>query len=190
VLVECHVQADNRDAARDFGREVMKRLLDMMTLRRGAAARLIAGVMLEPNGPGRYQYHGAWIEHSGYGENLAGGFLAGEDVHALQRSWNGLQANSRAQLWVSLYADAVRDPRWDYQFFRCFNLLEAIADTVVQPNVVITDEAGNPRPFRNGSGIHDQASAGQGLRVAVAVDGHSRRRPTVERGWPLGAGAE
>jgi hypothetical protein len=64
-----------------------------------------------------------WIEHSGYSGNLIGGVIAGEDVHQLQTSWSGLQANPRAQLWVSLYADAVRDPRWDYQSFRCFNLL-------------------------------------------------------------------
>ena len=93
-----------------------------------------------------------WIEHTGYHGNLLGGVIAGEDVHQLQESWNGLQANPRAQLWVSLYADAVREPRWDYKFFRCFNLLEAIADTVVQPNVVITDEAGNPRPLPRGNG--------------------------------------
>jgi hypothetical protein len=152
VLIKCHVQADNPGAAKTYSREVMKQLLDMMTLRRGAAANLIAGVVTSRNELGRYQLLDAWIEHSGYGENLLGGFLAGEGVHGLQTSWNGLQSNPRAQLWVSLYADAVRDPRWDYQFFRCFNLLEAMADTAVQPNAAITDEAGNPRPFSNGQG--------------------------------------
>jgi hypothetical protein len=43
----------------------------------------------------------------------------------------------------------VRYTRWDYQFFRCFNLLEAIADTVVPPNKMITDAAGNPRLLAN-----------------------------------------
>jgi hypothetical protein len=116
---------------------VIKRLPDMMTLRRDAAARLIAGIVASPNESGRLEIREVWIEHTGYHGNLLGGVIAGEDVHQLQESWNGLQANPRAQLWVSLYADAVRDARWDYKFFRCFNLLEAIADTVVQPNVVI-----------------------------------------------------
>ncbi|AKC37993.1 Uncharacterised protein [Mycolicibacterium phlei] len=159
VLIKCHVQAENPDAASTHGREVIKELLDMMTLERGAAANLIAGVIASRNEHGRYALHGAWIEHSGYGENLIGGVISGEDVHALQESWSGLQANSRAQLWVSLYADAVRDPRWEYRFFRCFNLLEAIADTVVQPNAVIADEAGNPRKFQSGKGNYTTKQA-------------------------------
>ncbi|MEB4210967.1 hypothetical protein [Mycobacterium sp. 94-17] len=81
-----------------------------------------------------------------------GGVISGENVHALQSLWSDLQANPRAQLWASLYADAVRDARWDYQFFRCFNLLEAIADEVLPPNTPITDAAGNPRPFSSGRG--------------------------------------
>ena len=76
-----------------------------------------------------------------------GGPISGEDVHGLQVLWSDLQANPRAQLWASLYADAVRDPRWDYQFFRCFSLLETIADSVVWQNVVVTDTAGNPGCF-------------------------------------------
>jgi hypothetical protein len=159
VLIDCYVKAETPASAGAFSREMIKQLLDMITLRRGAAARLIAGVVARQNESGRYQVQDVWIEHSGYSENLLGGFLAGEDVHALQASWSGLQANPRAQLWVSLYADAVRDPRWDYQLFRCFNLLEAIADTVVQPNAVITDEAGNPRPFRRGNGSYTTKQA-------------------------------
>lgn len=110
VLIECHVRAETPDAAATHGREVLKQLLDMMALRRGAAANLIAGVVTSQNERGRHRVRDAWIEHSRYRENLLGGSIAGEDVHALQASWDGLQANPRAQLWVSLYADAVRDP--------------------------------------------------------------------------------
>ena len=53
----------------------------------------------------------------------------------------------------------MRDPRWDYQFFRCFNLLEAIANETVPRNVGITDEAGNARPFRNGNGNYTTRQA-------------------------------
>ena len=109
-------------------------MLDLMTLLRGAAARLIGGVVGQQAEPGRYDAHDLWIEHSGYTGNLMGGIISGEDVHGLQGLWSDLRANPRAQLWASLYADAVRDTRWDYQFFRCFNLLEAIADEVVRPN--------------------------------------------------------
>ncbi|SHU93108.1 Uncharacterised protein [Mycobacteroides abscessus subsp. abscessus] len=152
VQIQCRVQAENRDAAGEFGRDVIKQLLGLMTLRRGAAAQLIAGVCAEQDEADRYLYQGAWIEHSGYHGNLLGGFIAGEDARALQAAWSGLQAHPRAQLWVSLYADAVRDPRWEYQFFRCFALLEAIAETVVRKKATVIDEAGNPRPLPDGSG--------------------------------------
>ena len=128
VVLECRVKADTPEKAGTFGSEVIKRVLDLMTLRRGAAARLIGGVVGQQTEPGRYDVRTLWIKHSGYTGNLMGGIISGEDVHGLQASWSGLQANPQAQLWASLYADAVRDTRWDYQFFRCFNLLEAIAD--------------------------------------------------------------
>ena len=174
VLIECHVQAETPDAAATYSREVIKQMLDMMTLRRGAAANLIAGVVTNQNEFGRNQIRDAWIEHSGYGENLLGGFLAGEDVHALQSSWSGLQANPRAQLWVSLYADAVRDPRWEYQFFRCFSLLEAIADdTLVGSENVILDEAGKPRPLPKNKRKHFTTSGTQGkvYTLLMQLDG-------------------
>lgn len=159
VQIECFVKAENADAAREFGSDEIRLLLDMMTLRRGAAARLIAGIMLLTNGQNDYQYQGAWIDHNEYSENLLGGVLAGENMHALQDAWSGLNINPRAQLWVSLYADAVRDPRWEYRLFRCFNLLEAIADTVVQENTTIVDQAGKPRTFRSGKGNYTTRQA-------------------------------
>ena len=172
VLIECHVQAENEDAATTFIREKIKRMLDMITLSRGAAATLIAGVVMRKDAQGEQQLHGVWIERGGYTENLLGGLLSGEDVHALQKSWTGMQANPQAQLWVSLYADAVRDPRWDYQFFRCFSLLEAIADEVVPSTFPIVDEAGNPRPFRNGKGNFSTRQAqGKVYALLLHLDG-------------------
>ncbi|MBU8820944.1 hypothetical protein KL864_34355 [Mycolicibacterium goodii] len=172
VLIECHVQAESVDTARCFSREKIKRLLDMMTLSRGAAATLIAGVAITHTGQGKQQLHGAWIERGGYTENLLGGPLAGEDAHGLQKRWAGMQANPRAQLWVSLYADAVRDPRWDYQFFRCFSLLEAIADEVVPASFPIVDEAGNPRPLGNGNKNYSTKEArGKVYALLLRLDG-------------------
>jgi hypothetical protein len=154
VLIECRVKAETAEAARTFSSEVIKGMLALMTLLRGAAARLIGGVVGEQAAAGHYDVRGIWIEHSGYTGNLMGGIISGEDVHGLQRLWSDLQANPRAQLWASLYADAVRDPRWDYQFFRCFSLLETIADSVVWPNVVVTDAAGNRRQLPSGNGYY------------------------------------
>jgi hypothetical protein len=172
VLIECRVLAENEDVATTFTREKIKRLLDMMTLSRGAAATLIAGVTIGDAGGGRQELHSAWVEQGGYRENLLGGLLSGEDVYALQKSWTGLMENPQAQLWVSLYADAVRDPRWDYQFFRCFSLLEAIADEVVPSSFPIVDEAGNPRPFANGKGNFSTRQAqGKVYALLLGLDG-------------------
>ncbi|OMC07296.1 hypothetical protein A5734_03665 [Mycolicibacterium fortuitum] len=83
-----------------------------------------------------------------------------------------MQANLQAQLWVSLYADAVRDPRWDYQFFRCFSLLEAIADEVVPPSFPIVDEAGNPRPMGNSNKNYSTKQArGKVYALLLRLDG-------------------
>jgi hypothetical protein len=172
VLIECRVQAENDKIATSFSREKIKRLLDMMTLSRGAAATLIAGVTIAHTGQGKQQLHGAWIEHGSYTENLLGGMLAGEDVHALQKSWTHLQANPQIQLWVSLYADAVRDPRWDYQLFRCFSLLEAIADEVVPAHFPIVDETGNPRPLGNSNKNYSTKEArGKVYALLLRLDG-------------------
>lgn len=52
VLIECRVRAENEEIATSFSREKIKRLLDMMTLSRGAAATLIAGVTIVHTGQG------------------------------------------------------------------------------------------------------------------------------------------
>lgn len=172
VLIECHVQAENEEIATSFSREKIKLLLDMMTLSRGAAATLIAGVTIGHTCQGQQQLHSVWIDHAGYTENLLGGLLAGEGIHALQKSWTGMQANPQAQLWVSLYADAVRDPRWDYQLFRCFSLLEAIADEVVPASFPVVDEAGNPRPLGNSNKNYSTKEArGKVYALLLQLDG-------------------
>lgn len=64
VLIECRVKAETAEVARTFSSEVIKRMLDLMTLRRGAAARLIGGVVGQQAEAGHYDARGIWIEHS------------------------------------------------------------------------------------------------------------------------------
>jgi hypothetical protein len=161
VVIECRVQAESPDAAKEFSSEAIKRMLDLMTLRRRAAARLIGGVVGHQTDSDHYDVRGIWIEHSGYTGNWMGGIISGEDIHGLQASWSGLQVNPRAQLWASLYADAVRDTRWDYQFFRCFTLLETIAEDVVPSKKTIIDAAGNPRLKSDGKPYSTREARGK-----------------------------
>jgi hypothetical protein len=157
VVLECRrVLAGSGEQAGQFGRELMHRMLDLMTLRRGAAPRMMAGVVGEAtNPPGSYEYRASWIEHSGYTGNLLGGPLSGEDIPSLVQYWDGLDRDPRTQLWLSLYSDALADMRWDYRLFRCFNLLEGIAieciDTGLLPaKTPILDAASTPRLQSNG----------------------------------------
>jgi hypothetical protein len=75
VVIECRVKAETPDAAQIFSSEVIKRMLALMTLRRGAAARLIAGVVGQQTDSGNYDVGTVWIEHSGYFGNLVGSHL-------------------------------------------------------------------------------------------------------------------
>jgi hypothetical protein len=74
-----------------------------------------------------------------------GGMLSGEDIHRLMRFWEGLSREPRARLWLSLYAEAKADYRWDYRLFRCFQLLEGIASEIVPEGIQILDDDGNLR---------------------------------------------
>ena len=117
-------------------------LLDIVSIRRGATPRLLGGMLGTPDNDGMVQVLDFWVEGAGYTGNLIGGFVSGEDQHSLLSTWNGVIGNPRAQLWLSLYSDAIADERWDYRLFRCVNLLEGIATEVISQTRSIADTSG------------------------------------------------
>lgn len=144
------VRAADGRAAHAVCLRMAHHLLDLLALRRGATPRLLGGVVGALDDQGVPRYSGFWIEGSGYTGNLAGGFIAGEDIHGLLLRWDGLSRDPRARLWLSLYADAIADERWDYRLFRCFNLLEGVASELIPRGITVRDDQGSPRLQDNG----------------------------------------
>lgn len=144
------VRAGSAGAALDVSRETARRLLDLLALRRGASPRLLGGVIGVADGTGEVQSTTFWFEGAGYTGNLVAGLGSGGDQHGMLQLWEGLSADPRTRLWLSLHADAIADERWDYRLFRCFNLLEGIAAEVAPKGVRVLDDHGAPRMQDNG----------------------------------------
>ena len=128
------------------------RLLDITAWRRGARPRLLGGLVIETiegDEDGAAKIY-TFVESRGYTGNQLGGLISGEDPDYLLAVWDITQSDPRAQLWLSLYADSLSENRPDYQFFRAFNLLEAIASEVLPRKQVIVNNLGEARLMSNG----------------------------------------
>lgn len=143
VLYAPQVLADSAKGASDVSRRTAATLLDLVSLRRGASPRALAGIIGREVSPGVRDMVGFWVEGSGYTGNLVTGYLSGEDPISLLSQWRGISSDGRTRLWLSLYSDALSDERWDYRVFRCFNLLEGIAGEILPAHQQVRDEAGN-----------------------------------------------
>ncbi len=139
------VHSVDAESASKICRHTAHDLLNLLALRRDDTPRLLGGVIGVTDSQGVTRHVGSWIDGASYGGNLIGGFISGEDPHGLMQFWDGLSTEPRARLWLSLYADAIADQRWDYRLFRCFNLLEGIAAEIVPSNSPILDAQGQPR---------------------------------------------
>lgn len=190
VWIECpRVRAANAESAVAFGVEAIQQMLNLMAISRDTAPRLVAVVVGQHVGGGRKEIVGFRIEDGIYRGNLAGGILAGEDQCDLLARWSSLQSNTRAQLWVSLYKDAVRENRWDYKLFRCYGLLEALG-SVLLGEEPIYDASGNPRLMHNGCPYTTKQSRGKVyallLLVAKAINQYpgsfGTQKPTEQPG--------
>lgn len=138
------LRAPDGGAAKEHAAKLMLSFLDLAALRRRATPRVLAALMLEHDAASGQVRASPWFTSPGYTGNLATGELSGEDVDDLVSSWTALDARPRAQLWMSLNADALADPRIDYRIFRAFNLLEEIASEVVPKGQVVCDAQGAP----------------------------------------------
>ncbi|GAA2734104.1 hypothetical protein [Actinocorallia aurantiaca] len=153
-----NVLADTPEAAiREVRRNVLP-LLDLIALRRGAKPKALAGIVATKK---RMQVVGSWIEGIGYTGNLASGFISGEDPTSLFQHWEKASSDARIRLWLSLYSDALADERWDYRFFRCFNLLEGIAQETLPANAPVIDDLGNPAFLNSGRPYTTQQARGK-----------------------------
>lgn len=144
------VHASDAQAARQHCRAKALRLIDLLALRRGDTPHLLGGVVCQADQAGTLGLNGGWVEGPGYAGNLMGGFISGESPHDLLIQWDKLNQDPRIQLWLSLYADAIADERWDYKLFRCFNLLEGAGSELVPSRQPVLDSSGAPRLMASG----------------------------------------
>lgn len=174
VIHVASIQAPDASAAATASRKLAHQLLDLLALNRGSRGRIIGGVIGTPvtASAGSVQFSGSWIEGAGYQGNLIGGFISGEDPHALLGQWSTVSQDPRLRLWLSLYSDALRDERWDYQLFRCFNLLEGIGKEKLSANAAIIGSDGNPKLQENGQRYttkHAQGAVFELLRLVASM---------------------
>ncbi|MFB7757265.1 hypothetical protein ACFC18_48080 [Streptomyces sp. NPDC056121] len=145
------IQAPSASAAATESRKIAHQLLDLLALNRGSRGRIIGGVIGTPvAATSRVQFAGSWIEGGEYRGNLIGGFISGEDPQALLSQWSAASRDPRLRLWLALYSDALIDERWEYQLFRCFNLLEGVGKEKLPSNAPIIGADGNPKLLVDG----------------------------------------
>jgi hypothetical protein len=159
------IVATDEQAATDLARRPVHQLLDLVSLRRGATPRLLGGCIGRYMKDGSIQLSGAWAEGSGYTGNLLTGPVTGEDQTGLLMHWNAMNGDARLRLWLSLYADAIADGRWDYRFFRCFNLLEGIGAEIFPRQTEVLDDQGNRRLKPSGSRYTTRDARGKILEL-------------------------
>jgi hypothetical protein len=126
MAVAASVRAKSGGEAVRYVRNRVQSFLHLLSLLRGAEPQLISAVVEVCDSSGNWVPDLAWIDARPYGGNLLGGFIGGEDQRSILTSWDAIEADAKIQLWVSLYSDSIREQRWDFQWFRLFNLLEAI----------------------------------------------------------------
>ncbi|WP_371671941.1 hypothetical protein OG985_32585 [Streptomyces sp. NBC_00289] len=126
VAVAASVKAGSGGSAIQYVRDRVQSFLHLMSLLRGAEPQLISAVAEIRDPLGEWKPELAWIDGAPYGGNLIGGFISGEDQHSILASWDAIEADEKIQLWISLYSDSLREQRWDFKWFRLFNLLESI----------------------------------------------------------------
>lgn len=96
------IHADSAAQAIQLVSRLSERLLDVTAIRRTSRARILGGLLIGSplNGVRTYT---PWRGTPSYGGNLAGGFIAGEDVRHLLQLWSDLEGNDRATLAVGVF---------------------------------------------------------------------------------------
>jgi hypothetical protein len=139
---------DRADAAAK-ALELRDRVLHLLALNRGSSARPVATVVEQRRGDevGPFRiYH----EDEKYTGNLLGGFISGEDPHALLAQDAAVQVDPLLALATRLYREARGERNPDIAYFRYWSLLEVIADGRVDAGkeVVLLDGSPWPGPQR------------------------------------------
>lgn len=159
VVVAEDVRADiASDAARTVA-SAADDVLGLLALQRDAAPTILAG-MVESVGVDPPRVSG-WSGVPHYGGNLLGGFISGESQSDLVGLYQGLQGDDVLRLWLALHRDALAEERWDFRFFRHFNLLETMARRVLGEGAPVVGFDGIPIIGGDGKPVTTSTAAGK-----------------------------
>jgi hypothetical protein len=190
VIHAPRIHASSPAEAIQYVSMLTERLLDLTAIRRISRARVLGGLLIGPDAGGPRTYT-PWRGTPTYGGNLAGGFAAGEDARHLLNLWRDLEADERAQLWLSVYADSFNEARPDHQFLRRFSLLEGIAGSVFRVAQPVFDSSGAPYTLPDGTPYTTDHARGAVysliLRIAggtVHLGAYSSQRPAPSGATP------
>jgi hypothetical protein len=144
LSVASSVIAENGESALRYVREKVQSFLYLMSFLRGAEPQLISALVEVRDSSGNWITDIGWIDGAPYGGNLLGGFMGGEGQHAILASWDAIETDEKIKLWLSLFSDSTREQRWDFKWFRLFNLLEAISFEKYGETSPVIDFTGTP----------------------------------------------
>jgi hypothetical protein len=91
-----------------------------------------------------------------YRGNLMGGFISGEEPEGLRRDLEALRDDSTLQLFVSLFGEARRERRPDFQYVRLWSLLESVAKSRGCAGRPRRDWSGQPQVSKKGQPLYVQ----------------------------------
>lgn len=159
VVVAEDVRADTAsDAARTVAKAADD-VLGLLALQRDAAPTILAGIV-ESVGVDPPEVFG-WSGVPHYGGNLLGGFISGESQSDFVRLYQGLQGDDVLRLWLALHRDALAEERWDFRFFRHFNLLETMGRRVFGEREPVVGFDRNPIIGGDGKPVTTTTAAGK-----------------------------
>ena len=149
-----NILASDTGEAISLARESTRQALNVATLNRGAATSIIGGLIEHIASNGIADANNYWMEDQ-YQGNLMGGAISGENLKNIRQNWKNAKSDERLSLWLALYADATREQRWDFRWFRIFNLLETVSRELYGESSPVIDFASNPiaKPGRNNTAI-------------------------------------
>lgn len=122
-------------------------VLNLLALNRHAAGQTIGTVITS-----RTMKPHLWIQlaNEGYGGNLIGGPISGEDQHSLLSQDEAAQADPVLDLSLSLLRNAHAEGNEDFRYFRYWTILETLAAHRVARGQPVTLLDGTPLIQKNG----------------------------------------
>jgi hypothetical protein len=109
------VKAAGPEEAVEIAQRAREEALHLLALNRGSSGQPVASLVRPA---GTQQLSGVSYEIRGYGGNLIGGFLSGEDQHELIQQYEAIRSGPVLALATRLYREARAESNPDFAYFR------------------------------------------------------------------------